>query len=86
MKIDRYIPEPERYREITDKNLIGLRTLLKAISARRAELRQENETAPERNDTDISRDWIFKCGQIHMCNWVDTLIDKTREYLDKIGE
>ena len=78
----RYIPEPERFHELSDPGVTGIRTLLRAIDIRREELRKENERVPDGPDEMIRK--VGVTGQIAMCNWVMDLMENVKRYLMEI--
>jgi len=87
MRLDKYIPDGSRWHEITDIQQGNVaRILLNATEAKRDEIREQNETRPMVCDEDITKDFRFKAGMVRALNWVLSLPEEARRYVDQLPE
>ena len=70
MKITKYAPDTRDVVRIAEARSTGVGTaLLKAIEAKRDEVRKKMESAPKVSD-DIKEDFRFLLGMVYMGNWI----------------
>lgn len=62
------------------------RAILMAVEGLRDEYRAMNETRPQRNNEDLTKDWVYLAGMVRAFNIVLSLPDDARKYIDKLPE
>lgn len=87
MNLKKYIPDGKYYQNLSDIRQIGVaRVFLDAVTIKRDEIRERNESKPQICDEDIFRDIRFNLGVVWALNWVLDLPDVARKIVSKLPE
>ncbi len=68
------------------REIKSARAILKAVEGLRDSERDLIEKKPERNDQDLTKDWVYRAGMIRAFNIVLSLPAEARKYLDRLPE
>lgn len=84
MNLVKYITDSQQISEVAGSEKIrASRGILSATEIKRDELRESVERHPKRNEADLTEDLYFRLGMIYMANWVLSLPQEARTFLEK---
>lgn len=85
MKISNYIKDGRQFIHVANIRQIGAaRELLNAVQIKRDELREQKETRPMMCPDNLKKDMVFQTGAIWALNWVLSLPEEARKFIDKL--
>lgn len=87
MNIAKHLKESTLITELAGAEKIrSARAILAAVESLREEKREIIENRPERNDKDLTRDWVYLSGMVRAFNIVLSLPKEAQKYCDGLPE